>query len=104
MMKENKTAYLILMIASAIVTVGALIAIILIRHDWLIALTLIVCNGIILGVGAIPLLKPEWSFNYRWRRVDGRWKNEKTPVPPNLFLGLIIFITVTAAGLSMLFE
>ena len=104
MMKENKTAYLILMIASAVVTVGTLIAVILVRHDWLIARKLLLFDIIFLAAGALPLLKPEWSTNNRLRRIDGRWKIEKYQVYPNLFLGIVIFAAVVVTGLGMMFE
>jgi hypothetical protein len=100
-MKPNKTAHTIFMIASAIITVGSFIAILLLRHDWTIALPILLCDVLILAAGAIPLIKPEWSVNYRPRRVDGHWKNEKTQVPPTLFMGLLIFITIVLANLSM---
>lgn len=102
-MNPNKKAHLICLIASAVITVISLIAVIFVRHDWLAALSLLISNTVIMGACAIPLLIPKLSFNYRPQRVDGHWKTVKKQIHPNLILGLICFICVFAVGLSALF-
>jgi len=94
MMKENITGFKLLLVASAVVCVGFTIAIILIKHDSATTIKMVVPNIILLAIGAIMLFFPKLSVNYGPHRVNGKWRTTKEHVPPNIFTGVIILITI----------